>query len=104
MNPDQLTTTDHDLLVELRVEMKGLRTDVKALTDDTKERLTRLEESKIDKDTFIDHTKDTDKKHQDYETRLRFLERYAWGAIAIIGLVNIALGAYVVIATLHPHS
>lgn len=103
MNPDQLSTTDHDLLVEVRVEMKGLREDVKNLADDTKDRLARLEESKLDKANFHDHTTQSATTHLDHETRLRFIERYVWGAIAIIGLVNIALGIYVVAATLHTH-
>lgn len=98
MNPEQLPITpDHDLLVELRTEMKGLRGDVKDLADDTKDRLTRLEEKKVDKDAFNDHLIEA----KDHEKRIRFLEKGFWVALGIftllqlLGLANIGFAHFI---------
>jgi hypothetical protein len=41
-------TPDHDIIIELRTEVKGMRADLKGFSDDTKERLIRVEENKLD--------------------------------------------------------
>ena len=58
------STQDHDLLIELRTEMRGVRDDIQKLTDGTAKQIA------------------------DHELRLRFVEKYVWGAIAILGVVN----------------
>lgn len=79
------TNQDHDLLIELRTEMRGVRADIKTLTEGTAKRLSDLENNHVSRTEYEDH-----------EKRMRFLERYAWGAIAIIGLINlIGFGAVV---------
>lgn len=40
---------DRDLLVELRTEMKGVRTDIRNLSDGNNARLTLLEQGKLDR-------------------------------------------------------
>lgn len=82
--PGNLNLQDHDLLIELRTEMQGMRKDIKDLKDGTATRLMSLE---------TDHV--TRKEHDDHETRMRFVEKYVWGAIAIIGLVNLIGFGYV---------
>ena len=77
-----LTRDDRDLLIELRTEMKAVRTDIKDLKDNTAFRVSQLEQGKMDKSDAEDTIKD-------FETRLRFVEKYVWGAIAIIGLLEI---------------
>jgi hypothetical protein len=69
---------DHDLLIELRTEMQGVRSDLKEIKDGTALRLSKLEEDHVSRTDFNDH-----------ENRMRFMERYIWGAIAIIGLINL---------------
>lgn len=64
---ESYSTNDHDLLIELRTEIIGMRTDIKAMKDDSKE-------------TIADH-----------EVRLRFIERYMWLAIGALGLVEFGL-------------
>ena len=64
------STSDHDLLIELKSEMVGLRADVKDLKDVTKERIS------------------------DHEVRLRFIERYMWLAIGALGLIEFGLQIY----------
>ena len=63
---------DHDLLIELRTEMRGVREDIQELNSGTAAKLT------------------------DLETRMRFVEKYVWGAIGIIGLINLIGFAYIV--------
>jgi hypothetical protein len=57
--------SDHDILIELKVEIIGMRTDISEMKSNTKA-------------TLLDH-----------EGRLRFIERYMWLAIGIVGLLQI---------------
>lgn len=77
-------SNDHDLLIELRTEMRGIRADIKDIKEGTTARLAALENGKQDKG-------EADKTQNDFEKRLRFVERYVWGAIAIIAAIQIAL-------------
>ena len=62
---------DHDLLIELRTEMQGIRKDIKDLKDGTTERISKLENEKTDKKEFDElYTK----VNTDIETRVRALE------------------------------
>lgn len=57
---------DHDLLIELRTEMRGLRTDIKELKEATTDR------------------------SEDHETRIRALEQQRWlfaGGITVAALI-----------------
>ena len=56
--------SDHDLLVTLHEQVKGIRSDIQELKDDTKERLKNV------------------------ETRVTWLERIAYGALALLGAVE----------------
>jgi hypothetical protein len=76
---------DHDLLIELRTEMRGVRDDIQKLTDGTASRLTALENDHVTKES-----------HQDHENRVRNLERDRdnlkgkYAIIAFLGTVLIA--------------
>jgi hypothetical protein len=63
--------SDHDALITLIGEVRALRDDVKSLRDNYKEQLA------------------------DHETRLRFLEKWAWGAIAVLAAFQFLVIAYV---------
>jgi hypothetical protein len=75
---------DHDLLIRVDQKVDALSTDIKELKEGTASRLSHLED---------DHV--TRKEYGDHEKRLRFAERYIYGAIAIIGLVNLIGFAYI---------
>jgi hypothetical protein len=62
---DNQSPNDHDILIELRSDMKALRLEVQDIRDNTKETL------------------------RDHEIRIRFIEHYAWIAIGAVGLVQI---------------
>lgn len=73
-----LSIRDHDLLIRLDQKVDGVIESVQRIETNVANRLTTLEK---------DHV--TQKEYNDHEKRLRFVERYVWGAIAIIGLINI---------------
>lgn len=95
------TLSDHDLLIELRTELKGVRTDIKTFSDDTKERLAALEVKKLNKEDFTKFILEDTKDKDDKERRIRFLERWGWAAWGVIGFVEFALLAW--LAYLHLH-
>jgi len=45
---DSMSSEDHDSLVELKVLVVGIKTDIKELTDGTAQRITQLEDNKLD--------------------------------------------------------
>lgn len=61
---------DHDLLVSLSTEMRLLREDIKEMKSGNSLTL------------------------QDHENRLRFIERYMWGGLAILGLMQFVIQIY----------
>jgi len=83
--PDRRQNSDHDLLVTLHEQVKQIRVDIKELKDGTSDRLKTLEDDRV-----------TQKEHLDHENRIRFIEKYVWGAIGIIGLINIIGFAYII--------
>jgi hypothetical protein len=57
------TTPDHDLLVELRTEMRGVRSDIQDMRTSLAARVLNLESNSVSKVQFDDH-----------EHRMRLLE------------------------------
>jgi len=72
---------DHDLLIEVKTKLDAVIESLRELKDGTAQRLINLENNKLDRE-------EAGKLHRDYERRLRFLERYMWGAIAILGAIQ----------------
>lgn len=62
---------DHDLLIELKTRMEGLKADIKDIKDGTTKRITDLENGKADKDEF---NKLCDEVHTKREDRLKRVE------------------------------
>ncbi len=77
--PDRRDTNDHDLLVRL---------------DEKVNSLTNKLDSHLDNNAAL---------VEDHEKRLRFIERYVWGAIGIIGLVNLIGFAYILSKVTNQH-
>lgn len=65
---------DRDLLIELRTEMRGVRIDLKRLSDGNDQRLTVLEAGKLDRTEYNRLQADSLTLHTDFEKRLRTLE------------------------------
>jgi hypothetical protein len=96
MNEIQPTITpDHDLIIRLDTKLDALHKAVTDANNDTKERLVRLEESKLDKQGFSDFVTDYKTERADKERRIRFLERWSWAAWGVIGFIEFALILYV---------
>ena len=96
MNEDQkqLATSDHDLLIELRTEVRGMREDIKQFNDDTKERLGGLDARKLEKDEFGRFLIEDTKLNDDHERRIRFLERWFWAAWGAVTLIEFGIISY----------
>jgi hypothetical protein len=60
---------DHDLLVELKTEMRLLREDIREMKDGNTVTL------------------------EDHESRIRFLERWVWLAVGALGIIEVAFTA-----------
>jgi len=84
-------SNDHDLLVELRTEMRGVRTDIQDMRSGLATRVLNLESNAVSKIQFDDH-----------ETRIRTVEKKAdyalttirvWGSVAfaLLSLLEIGL-------------
>lgn len=54
------TSNDHDLLIELKTLMGGVKTDIQDLKEGTSKRIDDLEKEKIDKKEFDEYKKTTD--------------------------------------------
>ena len=84
---------DHDLLLTFKAEVSTKLdraiADIADLKNSTTKRVDALENEKADKTTTNDH-----------ERRLRFIERYVWGAIGIVGLLNL-IGIGLIISHFH---
>ena len=99
MNPDENQKTvslDHDLIVEIKTELKLFREESRATNGDTKERLIKLGENKLEKDAFVTCLASDSSMKADHELRIRRLEM--WGLLAIGGLwvVNLIIGWYLI--------
>ena len=83
----EMQPNDHDLLIELRTEMQGLREDVRDLSSNTKARITTLEMTKVDKEIFDDHLEAS----SDHERRIRILEKALYVGLGFLVLLQIEL-------------
>lgn len=96
----QKNFNDHDLLLVLHRDvqhimesMKDLKeNDIKEIKENSAARLQKLEDNCITK-AEVDQilrslATDADKLHEDHETRLRFIERYMWLAIGVVGVLQ----------------
>ena len=72
MNED-FGRAERDMLIEVRTELRAVASDVRELKDDTKERLIKLEESKVSKEDAARLKGEADAVHADHENRLRRL-------------------------------
>lgn len=82
---DRRQNNDHDLLIRVDQKVESLTQKVDGFINNQDKRIGDLE---------IDHV--TRKEHEDHEKRIRFGEKYIWGAIAIIGLLQLIGVAFII--------
>lgn len=73
-NPTDWGRDDRDLLVELRTEMKGVRADIKNLSDGNNARLTLLEQGKLDRTEANRLQSESLTVHANLDKRLKYTE------------------------------
>lgn len=79
---------DHDLLIRLDTNMSNLTDEVRLLRDGSAKRLTDVENGKLDKTSFESFLATP---FADHEKRIRKVEKYYFGALAIVGFLNLVL-------------
>lgn len=103
MSEETNGTNDHDLLIELRTEMRGMRKDITDLKDNIVRRVENLEGAKISKDDaekmILDKVavlkEETELKAQLLQDKITLLQRIVFGCVSVIllgfvgGLVTI---------------
>lgn len=79
----------------LEVKIARLETKVDFLINKVEEmdkglvgRIERVEVLKLQASDFVSYKGEQATNHQDYETRLRFIERYLWAALGILALIQ----------------
>lgn len=75
---------DHDLLIRVETKVEMLYKEVRELGQTMK----TIEQSKLDKEQATHLKHDADTIHRDHETRLRRVERWGFGAIGAIGVIE----------------
>lgn len=77
--------SDHDLLVELKTEFRGMRVDIKELKDGTSTRLASLEQKVEQLERFKCSTIDVEKIDTRLD-RVRTTQNYMIGALMILNV------------------
>lgn len=65
-----MNENDHDLIIEMRADIKALREEVKEIKDDLRSRVS------------------------DHERRIRFVERWMWTAVGAIAMGEFVIALY----------
>lgn len=97
-NPEVIGVSlrDHDLLVELKTEMKGVRTDIKEIKDNSAERLNRLEDNKVDKKDFNDFKNHVERDYTTKESsRIPFLLAYGFSGLILTGFIGALVAFFI---------
>lgn len=94
----EINTTDHDLLIELRTEMRNIRSDIKELKEGTTQRIQILERDKADRQEVEFLQK---KLNEDIENRIRKLEEYRSRYFIMMSLYTAAVGIMIGLMLFH---
>lgn len=93
MNQQQ---TDHDLLIALNTKFDIMSRDFKEMSNDGKERITRLEESKLDKESFINFLTDYKDGKTKQDSAITFLNKWFWIAYGAFAISQMIFGYYLI--------
>ena len=108
-NPGK-SRSDHDLLIEIATEMRRAVSDIKDLGKSFIEMGKQIEglnasvdgkiaaavAPKLDRKEFMPALGDSQKQRDDHEKRLRFIERWVWGAVGILGFIQLLIASGVI--------
>ncbi len=76
------SSSDHDLLITLHEQVRGIRDDIKDIKDNLNSRVTKLEDETIDRKEF-----------DALQTDVRWLQRIAYTGIGILGAIQFYFNA-----------
>lgn len=92
-----MTSDENKLEVKIAIVETKIDTvleKIDKLENNFANRIELLAATKLAASDFITHKQEQVKIDEDFETRIRFLERYAWAAIGIIAIVEIILNMW----------
>lgn len=75
-------STDHDLLITLHEQVRGIRDDIKDIKDNLNSRVTKLEDGRVDR-----------KELEALKNDVRWLQRIAYTSIGIMGAIQFYFNA-----------
>ena len=89
---------NRDLLIELKTQgaqlkenIVELRNDIKEIKDGVKTDIEFLKADKISRAEAVRIQVDSTTVANDHESRLRFIERYMWGAMGVVAVIEFLL-------------
>lgn len=88
---EEKLTPDHDLLIELRTEMRGLRDDFKESANLVTGQISALQTGKVDKDDFNRFIVGYEKTKDDHERRIRSTEVWKYYLIAGVAIFELVI-------------
>lgn len=97
MPDEQKQSSDHDLIVEIKTELKLFREESRNTNNDTKERLIKLGENKLEKDAFATFLQSDSIFKKDHEVRVRKVESWGQMAIGALFIIDALIGWYIAI-------
>lgn len=65
---------DHDILIEVRTQVKDMRSDMRDMQTNILSRMKTVEDNKLEKSEFSKFIDNTNKVHEDHEKRIRNIE------------------------------
>lgn len=105
-NPTPHSQADHDLLIRLDTKMdrsavditslaKGVeqvRHDVSVMSESMEVKIAAAVSGKADTTRLIEIKADLDKRIDDHEKRMRFMEKYIWMALGVLTVGQFVIG------------
>lgn len=79
---------DHDILITLVTKVEGLSDKIEEMSQNIIKRLERVEIQKFSASDAMVFKSEQEGVNQDHEGRIRALEKFYWGAIAVLAIVN----------------
>ena len=88
-NIPHLPASDHDLLIVMHTLLTRVIEDVERIREETSNRVTLIENTKVDETVFNTQIKDISTVLSDHELRIRRVERIGFVAIGALFIVEI---------------
>lgn len=90
-NTTEWNRQDRDLLIEVKTKLDNVVLEIASMRDNTLSRLAIVEQGKLDRTEANRLQSESMAVHNDHEIRIRFIERWVWGAIALMAAAEVVI-------------